>query len=105
MVASGYAQLSRRELQALAKQRGLAANKTSAFLCDELARLDAGRENNAPSQNAATETTACSSIGSLARPPPKPPGARLSERAPRRLHPSPPPPIEGATSTVATSSR
>ena len=103
MVASGYAQLSRRELQALAKQRGLAANKTSAFLCDELARLDAGRENNAPSQNAATETTACSSIGSLARPPPKPPGARLSERAPRRLHPSPPPPIEGATSTVATS--
>ena len=109
MVASGYAQLSRRELQALAKQRGLAANKTSAFLCDELARLDAGRENNAPSQNAATETTACNSIGSLARPPPKlppkPPGAKLSERAPRQLHPSPPPPTEASTvaaSTVAT---
>ena len=107
---SGYAQLSRKELQAVAKQRGVAANKTSAFLCDELTRLDAGREN-LPAQNAATETTACNSIGSLARPPPKlppkPPGAKLSERAPRRLHPSPPPPTVAAstvaTSTVATS--
>ena len=109
MPPSGYAQLSRKELQAVAKQRGVAANKTSAFLCDELTRLDAGREN-LPAQNAATETTACNSIGSLARPPPKlppkPPGAKLSERAPRRLHPSPPPPTEASTvaaSTVATS--
>ena len=109
MPSSGYAQLSRKELQALAKQRGVAANKTSAFLCDELARLDAGREN-LPAQNAATETTACNGIGSLARPPPKlppkPPGAKLSERAPRRLHPSPPPTTEPSTvaaSTVATS--
>lgn len=108
MPSSSYAQLSRKELQAVAKQRGVAANKTSAFLCDELARLDAGREN-LPAQNAATETTACNSIGSLARPPPKlppkPPGAKLSERAPRQLHPSPPPPTEASTvaaSTVAT---
>ena len=88
MPSSGYAQLSRKELQALAKQRGVAANKTSAFLCDELARLDAGRARPPPKL------------------PPKPPGAKLSERAPRRLHPSPPPTTEPSTvaaSTVATS--
>lgn len=44
MPASTYLQLSRKEVQALAKQRGIAANRTTVWICDELARLDSEAE-------------------------------------------------------------
>ena len=72
----GYLQLSRKELHALAKQYGVPANKTTAYLCDELARLDAGREN-LRDQNAA-----------LSIKPAKPPGVKPCEGASRRHHPT-----------------
>ena len=79
-MSSQFAQLSRKDLQALAKQRGVAANKTSAWLCDELARL-AGQENLPdPSLKAASCNTA--------KLPARPNGAKLNERAPRRRHPT-----------------
>ena len=44
--STAYAQLPRKDLMVIAKQRGIPANKATMWLCDELARLDAGGKEN-----------------------------------------------------------